>query len=66
MFECDIVENFSVSCSVVCEVLIMLELEKLVEVCKGFGVYVVNVFDRFVNGEFVVFVDSGYGLFELL
>ncbi|WP_174847002.1 GntR family transcriptional regulator [Yersinia artesiana] len=64
--ERDIAENFSVSRSVVREALIMLELEKLVEVRKGSGVYVVNVPDRLANGESVVSTDSGYGPFELL
>lgn len=60
--ERDIAETFSVSRSVVREALIMLELEKVVEVRKGSGVYVLtrqpqaNVFRE----------DSGYGPFELL
>lgn len=50
---------------VVCEVIIMLEVEGYVEVCKGLGIYVVfnqlcyqQVVDN--NMEFV-----NYGLFEL-
>ncbi len=60
--ERDIAETFSVSRSVVREALIMLELEKVVEVRKGSGVYVLtrqpeaNLFRE----------DSGYGPFELL
>ncbi len=40
--ERDIAESYSVSRSVVREALIMLELEKIVEVRKGSGVYVLN------------------------
>src|SRR5476649_3091010 len=60
--ERDIAESFSVSRSVVREALIMLELEKVVDVRKGSGVYVLprqpeaNLFRE----------DSGYGPFELL
>ncbi|TPG63466.1 FCD domain-containing protein [Ewingella americana] len=60
--ERDIAETFSVSRSVVREALIMLELEKRVEVRKGSGVYVLprqpeaNIFRG----------DTGYGPFELL
>ncbi len=64
--ERDIAENFSVSRSVVREALIMLELEKLVEVRKGSGVYVVNVPTMSLNGESATSIDSGYGPFELL
>lgn len=64
--ERDIAENFSVSRSVVREALIMLELEKLVEVRKGSGVYVVNVPEMSVGGESAAATDSGYGPFELL
>ena len=64
--ERDIAENFSVSRSVVREALIMLELEKLVEVRKGSGVYVVNVPAMPANGESAVTADCGYGPFELL
>lgn len=36
-----IVDEKNVSCTVVCEVIIMLEVEGYVEVCKGLGIYVV-------------------------
>ncbi|WP_145557624.1 GntR family transcriptional regulator [Yersinia aldovae] len=61
--ERDIAENFSVSRSVVREALIMLELEKWVEVRKGSGVYVVNIPDASANSAST---DSGFGPFELL
>lgn len=60
--ERDIAERFSVSRSVVREALIMLELEKVVEVRKGSGVYVLTP-----PGEASsLYSDSGYGPFELL
>ncbi|KAB7897563.1 GntR family transcriptional regulator [Rouxiella sp. S1S-2] len=59
--ERDIAERFSVSRSVVREALIMLELEKVVEVRKGSGVYVLES-----STELPAFGDSGYGPFELL
>ncbi|GBU13729.1 fructuronate-inducible hexuronate regulon transcriptional repressor [Enterobacterales bacterium] len=60
--ERDIAETFSVSRSVVREALIMLELEKVVEVRKGSGVYVLARQPE-ANG---FRGDSGYGPFELL
>lgn len=60
--ERDIAETFSVSRSVVREALIMLELEKVVEVRKGSGVYVLAR-EPEANG---FRGDSGYGPFELL
>ncbi|MGC6386366.1 FCD domain-containing protein [Ewingella sp. S1.OA.A_B6] len=60
--ERDIAETFSVSRSVVREALIMLELEKIVDVRKGSGVYVLPR-----QPEANIFLgDSGYGPFELL
>jgi GntR family uxuAB operon transcriptional repressor len=60
--ERDIAERFSVSRSVVREALIMLELEKVVEVRKGSGVYVLEQ----AEGVQPPRADSGYGPFELL
>lgn len=64
--ERDIAEHFSVSRSVVREALIMLELEKLVEVRKGSGVYVINLpLAEGVISQSSLY-DSGFGPFELL
>lgn len=60
--ERDIAERFSVSRSVVREALIMLELEKLIEVRKGSGVYVIQIPTKDKNRN----ADSGYGPFELM
>ncbi len=60
--ERDIAESFSVSRSVVREALIMLELEKLIEVRKGSGVYVIQIPTEDKNRN----ADSGYGPFELM
>lgn len=60
--ERDIAEAFAVSRSAVREALIMLELEKLVEVRKGSGVYVIQL----PAGDAQPAVDSGYGPFELM
>ncbi|TCV95232.1 FCD domain-containing protein [Biostraticola tofi] len=60
--ERDIALLFGVSRSVVREALIMLELERLVEVRKGAGVYVVALPAESTQPV----VDSGYGPFELL
>ncbi|QZN95216.1 FCD domain-containing protein [Symbiopectobacterium purcellii] len=60
--ERDIAESFSVSRSVVREALIMLELEKLIEVRKGSGVYVIQIPTEDQNRN----TDSGYGPFELM
>lgn len=66
LLEREIVERFNVMCIVVCEVLIMLEIKGLVEVCCGVGIY---VFDSVDNNE-MEGVDVNYcndvGLFELL
>lgn len=64
--ERDIAETFQVSRSVVREALIMLELEKRVEVRKGSGVYVLSRSEDNVDDEQPVIIDSGYGPFELL
>ncbi|MFJ5392079.1 FCD domain-containing protein [Pectobacterium sp. CHL-2024] len=61
--ERDIAETYNVSRSVVREALIMLELEKLIEVRKGSGVYVMQL--PSAQGKDSV-VDSGYGPFELM
>ncbi|AVF33776.1 GntR family transcriptional regulator [Rahnella sikkimica] len=60
--ERDIAESYSVSRSVVREALIMLELEKVVEVRKGSGVYVLHQPDVLPTED----ADRGYGPFELL
>jgi len=60
--ERDLAERFAVSRSVVREALIMLELEKVVEVRKGSGVYVLEP----VTDAAEPCADSGYGPFELL
>lgn len=60
--ERDIAESFSVSRSVVREALIMLELEKVVDVRKGSGVYVLPPPENSQPEG----ADSGYGPFELL
>lgn len=61
--ERDIAEVFNVSRSVVREALIMLELEKLVEVRKGSGVYVMQIPEALEKNHEA---DSGYGPFELM
>ncbi|ATA24988.1 GntR family transcriptional regulator [Brenneria goodwinii] len=61
--ERDIADAYGVSRSVVREALIMLELEKLIEVRKGSGVYVIQIPEGPEKGEAA---DSGYGPFELL
>lgn len=60
--ERDIAESFSVSRSVVRGALIMLELEKLIEVRKGSGVYVIQIPIEDKNRN----ADSGYSPFELM
>ena len=60
--ERDIAESYSVSRSVVREALIMLELETVVEVRKGSGVYVLHQPEDSQPES----ADSGYGPFELL
>jgi GntR family uxuAB operon transcriptional repressor len=64
--ERDIAEQFGVSRSVVREALIMLELEKLVEVRKGSGVYVINCPTELPSDGSATPYDSGFGPFELL
>lgn len=49
--ERDIAEQFEVSRAVVREALIMLELENLIEVRKGSGVYVMNLPDQQFNNQ---------------
>lgn len=61
--ERDIAETYNVSRSVVREALIMLELEKLIEVRKGSGVYVMQL--PAAQGKEGA-VDIGYGPFELM
>lgn len=61
--ERDIADAFSVSRSVVREALIMLELEKLIEVRKGSGVYVIQLP---LPEDKSHATDSGYGPFELM
>src|SRR5471032_3416553 len=64
--ERDIAESFSVSRSVVREALIMLELEGVVDVRKGSGVYVLTPPPE-ASGKWTAFQgDSGFGPFELL
>ncbi|MDN5681515.1 MAG: FCD domain-containing protein [Ewingella sp.] len=64
--EREIAESFAVSRSVVREALIMLELEGVVEVRKGSGVYVLTQQPE-PSGKWSTFQgDSGFGPFELL
>jgi len=64
--EREIAESFSVSRSVVREALIMLELEGVVDVRKGSGVYVLTPPPE-ASGKWTAFQgDSGFGPFELL
>jgi GntR family uxuAB operon transcriptional repressor len=64
--EREIAESFAVSRSVVREALIMLELEGVVEVRKGSGVYVLTQQPE-PSGKWSAFQgDSGFGPFELL
>lgn len=61
--ERDIAENLGVTRTVVREALIMLELENLIEVRKGAGVFIINLPDS--SGEFESLKDD-VGPFELL
>ncbi|MGF1722966.1 FCD domain-containing protein [Vibrio kyushuensis] len=62
--ERDIAERLNVSRTVVREAIIMLELENLVEVKKGSGVYVLNIPSDLNGREHVISDDSGP--FEML
>ncbi|USD67829.1 FCD domain-containing protein [Vibrio sp. SCSIO 43136] len=62
--ERDIAERLNVSRTVVREAIIMLELENLVEVKKGSGVYVLNIPNTPNNREQVISDDAGP--FEML
>ncbi|MDN6020182.1 MAG: GntR family transcriptional regulator, partial [Enterobacterales bacterium] len=64
--ERDIAEQFSVSRSVVREALIMLELEKLIDVRKGSGVYVVALPQSQRRAAVTDLDENTYGPFELL
>lgn len=64
--ERDIAEQFSVSRSVVREALIMLELEKLIDVRKGSGVYVVALPQSQRRAAMTDLDENTYGPFELL
>ncbi|WP_114766038.1 FCD domain-containing protein [Vibrio rhodolitus] len=62
--ERDIAERLDVSRTVVREAIIMLELENLVEVKKGSGVYVTNIPDQSPHRERIISDDAGP--FEML
>ncbi len=64
--ERDIAEQFEVSRAVVREALIMLELENLIEVRKGSGVYVMNLPDQQSSITSNQTRDDDVGPFELL
>lgn len=64
--ERDIAEQFEVSRAVVREALIMLELENLIEVRKGSGVYVMNLPQQQVATTTDQAHDDDVGPFELL
>jgi Transcriptional regulators len=64
--ERDIAETFNVSRTVVREALIMLELEKLVAVKKGSGVYVIGLPDEFLSEKDREIEEEDFGPFELL
>ncbi|MGR6861573.1 FCD domain-containing protein [Aliivibrio salmonicida] len=63
--ERDIAERLNVSRTVVREAIIMLELENLVEVKKGSGVYVLNIPSETANSRERVIFDEA-GPFEML
>lgn len=63
--ERDIAEAFSVSRTVVREALIMLELENLIVVKKGSGVYVIGLPDE-ITSDVNKQVEEDFGPFELL
>lgn len=64
--ERDIAEAFSVSRTVVREALIMLELENLVTVKKGSGVYVIGLPDEILSEKDKKIEEEDFGPFELL
>ncbi|GAA5110939.1 FCD domain-containing protein [Orbus sasakiae] len=64
--ERDIAETYNVSRTVVREALIMLELENLVTVKKGSGVYVIGLPDDELSEHDKQLEDSDFGPFELL
>lgn len=64
--ERDIADLFSVSRTVVREALIMLELENLVVVKKGSGVYVINLPEDNLSEHDKLIEESDVGPFELL
>lgn len=64
--EREIAEQLDVSRAVVREALIMLELENLVIVKKGSGVYVINLPDEKTSNEHVKVTQDDVGPFELL
>ena len=53
--ERDLAEKMNVSRTVVREAIIMLELENLVEVRKGSGVYVINLPGNNIQARFKIF-----------
>ncbi|MDF7667067.1 GntR family transcriptional regulator [Orbaceae bacterium ESL0727] len=64
--ERDIAETFSVSRTVVREALIMLELENLITVKKGSGVYVIGLPDDVLSEQDKLIEEEDFGPFELL
>lgn len=66
LLECEIVEMFDVMWMVVCEVLIMLEIKGLVEVCWGVGIYVFDNLGSQNIDSLDVNVCNDVGFFELL
>lgn len=64
--ERDIAEAFGVSRTVVREALIMLELENLVTVKKGSGVYVIGLPDEISSEKDKKVEEEDFGPFELL
>lgn len=64
--ERDIAETFGVSRTVVREALIMLELENLVTVKKGSGVYVIGFPDEILSEKDKLIEEADFGPFELL
>lgn len=64
--ERDIAETFGVSRTVVREALIMLELENLVTVKKGSGVYIIGLPTEILSEHDKLIEENDYGPFELL
>ncbi|QIQ20419.1 FCD domain-containing protein [Zophobihabitans entericus] len=64
--ERDIAETFGVSRTVVREALIMLELENLITVKKGSGVYVIGLPDETLSEHDKLIEETDVGPFELL